>query len=122
MPTKELVSVSPEKQKHRCGFCNLVLNKNDLIDNHSKSCVVCGKSHKIKPKCAFKLLSKATGSQTLIYQKVNPSTFDKTDVKPMCVSCKEKCFFCEKAHTLRSKYNFIHYLFSILKKANLYLI
>ena len=102
MPTKATVPPSSE-EKPRCGYCSGVLKKSDVEADLFKNCNVCGKMQKIKPKCAFKLVAKATGSPTDIYQPVQKNTFQNTDVNLMCTDCKEKCFFCNKAHVSRCK-------------------
>ena len=75
MPSKVVVS-SPTKdeQKIRCGFCNGVVKQSDVDLVHSKNCTVCGQLHKIKPRCAFNMVAKATGSPTTLFQQIDKET------------------------------------------------
>ena len=95
---------SDGEEKACCWYCIGVMKKSDVDAGLSKKCSVCGNLKQIKPKCAFKLVAKATGLPPEMFQPIPKKTFQNTDVNLMCTDCKEKCFFCNKAHVSKSKF------------------
>ena len=92
------------KAKTRCGYCNGVMNQSAIELGLSKTCSVCGSNHLLRPKCAHNLVARATGAPVHLYQEVDKKTMSNTDVDFHCTTCKEKCFYCNKAHTIKSKF------------------